>query len=325
MDSCSLPKPSLTLSIVVPCHNEAGVLSLFLARLAGVCRIAANGKYEIILVNDGSTDTTWPTIEGASLTDPSIVGVNLARRYGQQIAISAGLSVCRGERILIIDADLQDPPELLPEMMRLMDKGADVVYGQREKRSGESLFKRGSAALFYRLMGMIGDYELPPNTGDFRLINRRVWDVLQKMPERQRYLRGMIAWVGLKQVPLLYDRAPRASGQSHYPLSHMLRFALDGVTSFSVAPLRLSLWLSLGCGGLAFLLLIYVGLSWLFFGTIRGWTSLACMMLFFFGLQFFCIGMIGEYVSRIYLESKQRPLFIIDQVCGNKSEDTRPA
>jgi len=316
MDLPPLPKPSLALSIVVPCHNEAGALPLLLPRLLNACRTAAGENFEIILVNDGSTDPTWAMIEKAAAAGLPVTGVNLARRYGQQIALSAGLSLCRGARTLIIDADLQDPPELVTEMMGLMDAGADVVYGQRRKRPGEGVFKRVSAALFYRLMQTIGDHALPADAGDFRLINRRVWELLQKMPERQRYLRGMIAWVGLKQVPLVYDRAPRVNGRSNYPLSRMLHFALDGITSFSVVPLRLSLWLSIGCGMLALLMLVYVALSWLFFGTIRGWTSLACMMLFFFGLQFFCIGMIGEYVGRIYLESKQRPLFVIDRVIG---------
>jgi len=319
MDSSLPPKPSLALSAVVPCHNEAGALPLLLPRLLNACRSAAGENFEIILVNDGSTDPTWSMIEKAAAAGVSVVGVNLARRYGQQIALSAGLSLCRGARILIIDADLQDPPELLGEMMGVMDNGADVVYGQRRQRPGESFFKRASAAFFYRLMRLIGDHTLPLDAADFRLINRRVWEHLQQMPERQRYLRGMIAWVGLKQVPLIYDRAVRVNGRSNYPLSRMLHFALDGLTSFSVMPLRLSLWLSLGCGTLALLMLFYVGMSWLFLGTIRGWTSLACIMLFFFGLQFFCIGMIGEYVGRIYLESKQRPLFVIDRMTGGSA------
>jgi polyisoprenyl-phosphate glycosyltransferase len=303
------------LSVVVPCHNEAGAIPLLLPRLLSACRRVGE-NFEIILVNDGSSDPTWTMIERANEVEGRIAGVNLARRYGQQIALSAGLSVARGERILIIDADLQDPPELLPEMMQLMDQGADVVYGVRRSRVGESFFKRATAAFFYRFMQIIGDNTLPADAGDFRLISRRVADLLQRMPERQRYLRGMIAWVGLKQVPITYDRAARANGRTSYGLRHMINFALDGVTGFSVAPLRMSLWLSIGCGALALFLLFYVGLSWLFFGTIRGWTSLACMMLFFFGLQFFFIGMIGEYVGRIYLESKQRPLFIIDRAIG---------
>lgn len=316
------PAPSLALSVVVPCHNEAEVLPLLLPRLKAACRHAvAASAFEIILVNDGSGDDTWGQIAMAATTDPSVIGVNLARRYGQQIALSAGLSLARGARVLIIDADLQDPPELLDEMMRLMDQGADVVYGQRRKRLGESLFKQLSARVFYCLMRWIGDFALPEEAGDFRLINRRVWGLLQQMPERQRYLRGMIAWIGLKQVPVPYDRTPRAGGETHYPLHRMLHFAMDGITSFSVAPLRFSLWISLGCGALAALLLVYVALSWLFFGTARGWTSLASMMLVFFGLQFFCIGMIGEYVGRIFLESKQRPLFVIDRVVGGEGAE----
>jgi dolichol-phosphate mannosyltransferase len=310
------PTSSPALSVIVPCHDEAPTLPLLLPRLLNACRAVAAANFEIILVNDGSSDETWLLIEKAAALEKQIIGVNLARRYGQQIALSAGLSLCRGDRVLIIDADLQDPPELLPDMIALMNEGADVVYGQRRVRPGESFFKRISASLFYKLMQAIGEHTMPADAGDFRLITRRVVELLQKMPERQRYLRGMISWVGLKQVPLLYDRAPRTRGKSHYPLRHMLRFAMDGITGFSIAPLRLSLWLSFGCVGFALLLLVYVLLSWLFFGTTRGWTSLTSIVLMFFGLQFFCIGMIGEYVGRIYLESKQRPLFVIDRVIG---------
>jgi len=315
-----VPKPLPSLSVIVPCHNEAGSIPLLLPRLLTACRKVGE-NFEIILINDGSSDPTWTMMARAHEVEPRIKGVDLARRYGQQIALSAGISVAKGERILIIDADLQDPPELLPDMMQLMDNGADVVYGVRRQRAGESVFKRATAAFFYRMMQVIGDNELPADAGDFRLINRRVADLLQQMPERQRYLRGMIAWVGLRQVPIEYDRAARANGRTSYSFKHMINFALDGVTGFSIVPLRMSLWLSFGCGTLALLLLIYVGLSWLFFGTIRGWTSLASMMLFFFGLQFFCIGMIGEYVGRIYLESKRRPLFIIDRMIGDPALD----
>jgi len=314
MNSPSLPKPVLTLSVVVPCHNEAASLPLLLPRLFHACRAAAGKNFEIILVNDGSTDNSWAMIEKAATSDLPVVGVNLARRYGQQIALTAGISIARGERVFIIDADLQDPPELLSEMMRVMDEGADVVYGQRRNRAGESPFKRLSAALYYRLMQNIGDHPMPVDTGDFRLFNRRVWELLQNMPERQRYLRGMIAWMGLKQVPLVYDREARAQGVTNYSLRRMIMFAFDGITGFSVVPLRISLWMGFFCGFMAFLLLFYVGLSWLRLGTVPGWTSLASMILFFFGLQFFCIGMIGEYVGRIYLETKQRPLFVIDRV-----------
>jgi len=291
-------------------------LPLLLPRLLKACG-GVELTFEIILVDDGSTDTTWQAIDHWAGQDQRIRGVTLARRYGQQIALSAGLSLARGARILIIDADLQDPPELLPEMLRLMDAGADVVYGQRRSREGEGWFKRLSAKYFYRLLQLAGDEALPVDAGDFRLFNRRVWELLQAMPERQRYLRGMIAWVGLKQVALPYDRQPRPAGVTHYSLRRMSNLAMDAITSFSVAPLRLSLWLSLLSGVLAMLLLAYVLTSWLRDDVVPGWSSLACITLFFFGLQFFCIGMIGEYVGRIYLESKRRPLFIIDRITGN--------
>jgi dolichol-phosphate mannosyltransferase len=316
--NAALPPADLSLSVVVPCHNEAAALPLLLPRLRAACEKAAGGTFEIILVNDGSTDPTATVMEQMAAEDPSLVAVHLARRYGQQIALSAGLSLCRGARIFVIDADLQDPPELLGDMMRLMDEGADVVYGQRRRRGGESLFKRLSAHCFYRFMRMAGDEALPPDAGDFRLFSRRVREQLQRMPERQRFLRGMIAWIGLRQVPLPYDRQPRPAGTSKYPLRRMLHFAMDAITGFSVFPLRLSLWLGLGCGFLALALLLYVLIVWLFGATVWGWTSLAAIFLFFSGLQFFCIGLIGEYVGRIYLESKQRPLFIIDRVSGGK-------
>ena len=318
-----MPSATLALSVVVPCHNEVGALPLLLPRLFTACR-QTGGSFEIILVNDGSTDATWSALEHLASQHAEIIGVNLARRYGQQIALSAGISLCRGENIFIIDADLQDPPELLPEMLRRIEAGADVVYGQRRSRHGETFFKRAAAKLFYRFMRMAGDEALPVDAGDFRLFNRRVWDLLQRMPERQRYLRGMIAWIGLKQVALPYDRQARPTGVSKYPLRRMLHFAMDAVTSFSIFPLRLSLWLGFACGSLALLLLLYVLGSWLLDDTVTGWTSLACIMLFFFGLQFFCIGMIGEYVGRIYLESKQRPMFIIDCLTPNAT-GTDPA
>lgn len=309
------PSPDLVLSVVVPCHNESAALPILLPRLLKVCADVA-ARYEIILVDDGSTDLTWQTIEHWSGQDQRIKGILLARRYGQQVALTAGLSVARGERIFIIDADLQDPPELLPEMMQAINDGADVAFGQRRSRDGEGWFKQLSARWFYRVMKLAGDDALPVDAGDFRLFNRRVWEMLQSMPERQRYLRGMIAWIGLKQVAIPYDRQPRQAGETHYPLRRMLHFAMDAITSFSVAPLRLSLWLSLFCGVLALLMLGYVANSWITGDIVPGWTSLACIMLFFFGLQFFCIGMIGEYVGRIYLESKRRPLFIIDRITG---------
>lgn len=320
MNTTILPAATLPLSVVVPCHNEEKTLPLLLPRLEAACKKAAD-DFEIIFVNDGSTDDSWGLISSLSATNKSIVGINLARQHGQQIAVTAGLSICKGQRILIIDADLQDPPEMLPQMMQVMDSGSDIVYGKRKKRNGESFFKKFSAHCFYRFMKLAGDVAIPEDAGDFRLINRRVWELFQQMPERQRYLRGMFSWIGFKQTPILYTRQARSAGTTKYPLQKMLSLAMDAISGFSIFPLRLSLWLSLLCGGLALLLLFYVLISWIMNETVTGWTSLSCIMLFFFGLQFFCIGMIGEYVGRIYVESKQRPLFIIDKIIRNEESE----
>src|SRR5678815_924799 len=215
-------KPAL--SVVAPCFNEEGVLPEFLARVAAVLD-RVGGTAEIVVVDDGSRDGTWPVMADAARRDGRIVAVRLMRNHGHQLALPAGLTLCRGERVLIIDADLQDPPELLPDMMALMDQGADVVYGQRRQRDGESLFKRATAAAFYRLIGRMTDVEIPLDAGDFRLITRRVLDLLTAMPERHRFVRGMVAWIGGKQVPLPYDRKARVAGESKYPLANMLRFA----------------------------------------------------------------------------------------------------
>ncbi len=225
-------------SVVAPCFNEEDVLPLFLSRIGGVLD-SLGGTSELVLVDDGSSDRTWEIIEKAAVEDPRVVGVRLMRNHGHQLALTAGLSVCRGERVLIIDADLQDPPELLPEMMALMDDGADVVYGQRRRREGDGMLKRATAAIFYRLIGRMTDVDIPCDTGDFRLITRRVLDLLIAMPERHRFVRGMVSWIGGKQVPLVYDRDARAAGESKYPFAKMVRFAADAITSFSMVPLRL--------------------------------------------------------------------------------------
>src|SRR5436190_6137632 len=221
------------LSVVAPCLNEEGVLPEFLARMAAALD-GLGGAAEIVVVDDGSRDGTWSVMTAAAARDRRIVAVRLMRNHGHQLALTAGLSLCRGERVLIIDADLQDPPELLPDMMALMDgvdgkAGADVVYGQRRQRDGESLFKRATAAAFYRLIGRMTDVEIPSDAGDFRLLTRRVLDLLIAMPERHRFIRGMVAWIGGKQVPLVYDRKARVAGESKYPLAKMVRFAADAI------------------------------------------------------------------------------------------------
>ncbi len=284
------------------------------SRVTRACCQTVGGDYELILVNDRSADATWDLITELADRDPHVVGVNLSRNHGHQLALTAGLSVSRGERILAIDGDLQDPPELLGRMMELMDAGADVVYGQRSSRSGESRFKLLTAKLFYRLLQRLTDVPIPVDTGDFRLMSRRVVEALNAMPEEHRFLRGMVSWVGFRQVPLLYERHPRFAGSTRYPLAKMLQLALDAVTGFSVRPLRIASYLGVLFSLVGVLLLAYAMASWLFGQTVRGWTSLIATILLLGSAQLLVLGVIGEYLGRLYLQAKHRPLFIIDEI-----------
>jgi dolichol-phosphate mannosyltransferase len=278
------------------------------------------GDYEILLVNDGSTDETWPLLVSLSAADPHVVAVNLSRNHGHQLALTAGLALCRGERILILDADLQDPPELLPEMMAALDAGADVAYGQREHRDGETAFKRATAYCFYRMMNLVADQRIPEDSGDFRLITRRVLRVFCAMPERHRFIRGMINWVGFQQVGIRYRRASRSTGKSKYTVGRMAGFALDAITSFSIRPLRLALYAGFLLCVASMAMLVVSIWAYLSHDTVRGWTSLTSLILLFFAAQFLFLGLIGEYLGRLYMESKARPLFIIDAVVSGGRE-----
>ena len=303
------------LSVVVPCYNEESVLPEFLRRTGAVLD-AATGTSELVLVDDGSRDGTWALMADAAAADSRIVAVRLMRNHGHQLALTAGLTVCRGTRVLIIDADLQDPPELLPDMMALMDQGADVVYGQRRHREGESLFKRATAAAFYRVIDRLTDVEIPNDTGDFRLVTRRVLDLLLAMPERHRFIRGMVAWIGGKQVPLVYDRKARAAGETKYPLARMVRFAVDAITAFSVLPLMASMTIGWVMAAMGFAFFVYSIVGWWLDYNVPGWTSLMAAMGLLGGMQFLMLGIIGAYLGRLYDQSKGRPLFMIRDIVG---------
>ncbi len=303
------------LSIVAPCYNEEAGLEEFHRRISAAAADTVGSDYELILLNDGSTGRNWAIMADTVRRDARVIAINLSRRHGHQLAITAGLYTCRGDRILTIDADLQDPPELLGEMWRLMDRAdADVVYGLRRERKGESVLKRGTAALFYRLMRRVGYADLPVDAGDFRLMTRRVLDILNSMPEQHRFIRGMVSWIGLRQVPLAYDRAPRHSGNSNYPLAKMIGLAFDALTSFSIMPLRLASYLGVILGFLSLLALGYTLGSWALGHVVEGWTSLLTVVLILGSTQLILFGLLGEYVGRMYLETKRRPLFVIDQV-----------
>ncbi len=319
--SAPLEAPCPALSIVAPCYNEQETLDAFCARMLAAARAACGGDFELILVNDGSRDGSWRLIEAQARACANVVGVNLARNHGHQLAVTAGLALARGERVMIIDADLQDPPELLGEMMRRMDEGCDVVYGRRRQRARESRFKLASASLFYKLLRTIAEVDIPKDTGDFRLMSRRVVERLNAMPEQDRFLRGMIAWLGGRQVELLYDRDPRYAGATGYTLTKMVRLAVDGLTSFSTAPLRLAGLLSALGVCVAFALGVYALASFLSGATTPGWTSLALIVVFFSTAQLICLTIFGEYLGRVYMQGKHRPLYLVDEIVTHPSPD----
>jgi len=307
------------ISVAIPCFNEEANLVTLIDRVEAVCQNVAPNNYEIVLVNDGSRDNTWPIISSMSDKNNHIVGVNLARNYGHQLALSAGLQICRGDVVMVMDADLQDPPELLPEMLAKMDEGFDVVYGQRVSRAGETLFKRASASLFYRILQRLVDVKVPRDTGDFRVMSRRIVDHLNAMPERYRFVRGMVSWIGFSQAALPYEREPRFAGQSNYPLAKMISFAVDAVTSFSTLPLRFASHLGLISGAMGLLTLGWVFISYLMGNALAGWTSIAGLVLILGSLQLLMLGIFGEYLGRMYMESKQRPLFIVQEIRANRT------
>ncbi|WP_288409679.1 glycosyltransferase family 2 protein [uncultured Sphingomonas sp.] len=305
------------LSIVVPCYNEAACLDVLHARISAAARAVVGDDHEIVLVNDGSRDQSWAVMERLAAADPRLVAINLSRNHGHQLALTAGLDLCAGERILIIDADLQDPPELLGDMIAAMEaEGADVVYAVRRKREGETFFKKLTAAAFYRVLDRVTDTPIPLDTGDFRLMSRRALDAFLSLPEQARFIRGMVAWVGFRQIPFPYDRDERLAGESKYPLGKMIRFALDAVTGFSTAPLRLASHMGLVLTALSLLLFAYIAVGWISGSAVQGWTSTMLVVVFLGAVQMFVLGMIGEYLGRLYVESKRRPLYLVADVAG---------
>jgi len=312
------------LSIVVPCFNEEACIAELYRRLTAAARAAVGNDYELVLINDGSRDESWAAMQSLAATDAHVLAINLSRNHGHQLALTAGLDLCRGKTILIIDADLQDPPELLAAMLETMrEQDADVVYGVRRSRAGETAFKRATAHGFYRLLSRATEIEIPLDTGDFRLMSRRALDALLAMPEQARFIRGMVAWIGFKQVPFAYDREERFAGTTKYPFSKMLRFALDALTGFSSAPLKLAshagLLLSLG----SLLLLAYIAYAFVAGRNIQGWTSLMLVVVVLGAVQMFVLALMGEYIGRLYNEVKGRPLYIVQEVAGGEAAKGR--
>lgn len=306
--------PAPALSVVIPCYNEEANLHQLVMRTTSACSDAVGQDFEIVLINDGSRDRTWELMMDYAAKSGRIVAVNLSANHGHQLALSAGLQLCRGDTILVMDADLQDPPELLPSFLAKMAEGHDVVYGQRVSRAGETLFKKATANIFYRVLQRLVDVRIPRDTGDFRLMSRRVVEHLNSMPERYRFIRGMISLIGFSQVALPYEREARFAGEGNYSLKKMIAFALDAITSFSTIPLRITTYLGLLAGVLGLVTLGWVFVSYLLGAALTGWTSLAGLVLIIGSLQLMMLGIFGEYLGRMYMESKRRPLFIIDEV-----------
>jgi dolichol-phosphate mannosyltransferase len=313
-----------SLSIVVPCYNEEPCLAVLHERLSAAAREAAGEDYELVLVNDGSRDASWDIMRRIAAGDSHVVAVNLSRNHGHQLALTAGLDLCRGEKILIIDADLQDPPELLPKMLETMrSEGADVVYGVRKSRRGETAFKRATAHGFYRLLSRATEVDIPLDAGDFRLMSRRALDALLAMPEQARFIRGMVAWIGFRQLPFPYDREKRFAGETKYPFRKMVRFALDALTGFSSAPLKLASHAGLALSVGSIVLIAYIAYAWASGRSIQGWTSLMLVVVVLGAMQMFVLALMGEYIGRLYNEAKKRPLYIVQEIAGGEARPAR--
>jgi dolichol-phosphate mannosyltransferase len=311
------------MSLVLPCYNEQEVLPELRRRLQDLV-----SKYsfpiEVVLIDDGSKDNTWPMIYQYSQEDGFIKAIRLARNFGHQTAITCGLDQTRGEVVVILDADLQDPPELIPEMLKEWSDGYDVVYGQRRKRSGESASKKFFAFAFYRIFERIAGLKVPRDTGDFRLMDRRAVDALQSLRERHRFVRGMVSWIGYHQKAVQYDRPERFAGVTKYPFRKSLFLAIDAITSFTYAPLRLASYLGLATSALAFLYILVVVALKLIGISYSGYTSMMAAILLLGGVQLTVLGILGEYVGRIFEQGQQRPLYLIDQVQGEPLAKTAP-
>lgn len=303
-------------SIVLPAFNEEEVLNDTFSTLQQLINSVSGDQFEVIFVNDGSRDRTDEILKSFTATDPRFKSIHLSRNFGHQIAVTAGVAEAKGDTVSVIDADLQDPPELILSFIEKWREGYDVVYGVRRKRDGENAFKLITAALYYRIVQKLSQYPLPVDAGDFRLMDRRVVEAYLRCPEHQRYFRGLIAWVGFKQIGVKYDRKARLKGETKYTLAKMFRFATDGFTSFSIWPLKLASYLGLFSGLLAFLSVAYVVWGKMQGRTISGWASMMVVFLIFTSFQLFCLGILGEYMGRIFDEVRNRPLYFIKDRIG---------
>lgn len=308
-------KPRPVLSVVIPVYNEESNIDLLIQRLREA--LASLGDVEYIFVNDGSRDQTLAKVKGLREGDPSVKYLSFSRNFGHQIAVTAGLDAANGEAVVIIDADLQDPPEVIPQLFTKFREGYDVVYAVRSKRKGEGFLKKLTAAMFYRLLRFLTGFDIPVDVGDFRLMSRRAVLVFNQLRERHRFVRGMVSWLGFKQIGVEYVRDPRHSGSTKYTLGKMVKLALDGITSFSNVPLQVAGHMGFWISGIALFYIFYILFMKLFTDRpIIGWASTMTAIFFFGGVQLITLGVIGEYIGRISDEVKQRPIYIIAEQGG---------
>jgi len=302
-------------SIVIPMYYEEEVAQECYKRMTNVCKSIENYEYEIIFVNDGSKDKTLPILEEIAGKDKNIKVISFSRNFGHQCAVTAGLKYVTGDAIAIIDADLQDPPELIIDMLKLWEQGNEVIYGKRKKRDGESKFKLLTASMFYKTLNALSDVEIPKDTGDFRLVDRKVVDVINSLPEHNKFLRGLFSWVGYNQYAFEYERKERFAGKTKYPLKKMLKLATDGIIGFSTKPLKMLGGIGILSIIISFIILIYSLLSFAFEwnNITAGWTSIMVTVTFFAGVQLLSLWIMSEYIGRIYDETKKRPQYIINK------------
>lgn len=311
-------------SVIVPMYNEEEVIGTTFERLKQVMD-SLGERYELIFVNDGSKDRSAEIIKQLAEQHQEVVLIDFSRNFGHQIAITAGMDYARGDAIIIIDADLQDPPEVILQMIDKWRDGYEVVYGKRVKRKGETWFKKATAKIFYRTLRALTNVDIPADTGDFRLIDRKVCDVLKGLKEKNRFVRGLVSWIGFRQTSVEFVREERFAGVTKYPLKRMLRFALDAITSFSYKPLKIASYIGFTISFFSFIYLVIVVYQRLFTNTTTaGWASIVAINLLFNGIILILLGVIGEYIGRIYDETKNRPLYIVRERIGQQQDEEAP-
>ena len=309
-------------SVVIPVYNEEEVVNECYSRIKKVMD-STNEKYEIIFVNDGSKDNTRQMLKEICRVNGNVKLIDFSRNFGHQSAITAGMNYSIGQAVVVIDADLQDPPEVILRMLEKWREGYQVVYGKRLKREGESIFKKATAKVFYRILARLTEFDIPVDAGDFRLIDRKVCDALNKMDEKNRYVRGIISWLGFNTTYVEFVREKRYAGKTKYPFRKMLKFATDAVVSFSYKPLRITSYLGMALSGVSFIYLIIALFLKLFnvIDTVQGWMSIVAISLFFNGIVLLVLGMMGEYIGRIYDEVKARPLYVVNEFVNFNGKD----